>query len=133
MGLKTMKKTTQVMLVDDNPDVTWMVKKRLEKMEENLKIIVANSGQECFDLLKKGEIPDLFLLDIMMPNIDGWDVAAEIKKNPELKRIPIVFFTAKTDPSCKAFGKIVSADYIEKPIKIEELKRKIDNILKDKC
>ena len=128
-----MKKTTHVMLVDDNPDITGMVKKRLEKMEESLEIIVANSGQECFDILKGGEKPDLFLLDIMMPNIDGWDVAAELKKNPELKNIPIVFFTAKTDPSCKAFGKIVSADYIEKPIKIEELKRKIDNILNDKC
>jgi CheY-like chemotaxis protein len=127
-----MEKSTHIMLVDDNPDITRMVKKRLEKMEESFDVIVANSGQECFDILEKGEKPALFLLDIMMPNIDGWDVAAELKKNPELKNIPIVFFTAKTDPTCKAFGKILSADYIEKPIKIEELKKKIDTILKNK-
>jgi len=119
----------KIMLVDDNTDLTYIVKKRLEKLDSSYEVISANSGKECFELLKEGKIPDLILLDIMMPDIDGWDIFAKIKENPSWREIPIVFLTAKTDPYSKAFGKIPSQGYIEKPFEIPELKERIDKLL----
>lgn len=119
----------KIMLVDDNIDFTYAVKKKLEKIENNYEIISVNSGTDCINLLQQGTTPDLILLDIMMPDIDGWDVFAKIKENPTWKNIPIVFLTAKTDAYSKGFGKIAAADYIEKPFEIAELKQRIDNIL----
>ena len=119
----------KIIIVDDNKDLTRAVKRRLEKMDDSYDIICANSGKDCFNLLRDGQIPDLILLDIMMPEMDGWNVAAELKKNPQWTSIPIVFLTAKTDSSSKTYGKIVSADYIEKPFEIDDLKRRIDKML----
>jgi CheY-like chemotaxis protein len=120
----------KILLVDDNTDLTYITKKRLEQMDNNLKIISVHSGEECLKLLKEEEKPDLILLDIMMPEMDGWDTFAKIQKEPEWASIPIIFLTAKTDGYSKGFGKFTAADYIEKPLKIEELKKIIDSILK---
>jgi CheY-like chemotaxis protein len=65
----------------------------------------------------------------MMPGMNGWDVAAEIKKNPKWKKIPLVFLTAKTDSFSAGFGKIVSEDYILKPFELKDLKKSIDKYL----
>ena len=117
------------MLVDDNLDFTYAVKKKLEKIGTNYEVINVNSGNDCIKLLQQGTKPDLILLDIMMPDLDGWDVFAKIKENPTWKNIPVVFLTAKTDAYSKGFGKISADDYIEKPFEIDELKQRIDNIL----
>jgi len=124
--LRNMKR---IMLVDDNTDLTYVVKKRLEKLDSNYEVIGANSGKECFELLNEGRIPDLILLDIMMPDIDGWDIFAKLKENPSWRDIPIVFLTAKTDPYSRGFGKIPAQDYIEKPFEIPELKERLDKLL----
>jgi two-component system sensor histidine kinase/response regulator len=116
----------KVLVVDDNPDLILSVKIGLTDIDKEYKVIGANGGQECLEILKKGEIPDLILLDIMMPDINGWDVAAELKKNPVWREIPIIFLTAVTDPSSKTYGQIVSADYIEKPFNIEDLQERIE-------
>jgi len=84
---------------------------------------------ECFEFLKKGDRPDIILLDIMMPEIDGWQVFAKLKENPEWREIPIVFLTAKIDEYSKGFGKLSADDYIEKPFEIEDLKERINKIL----
>jgi len=119
----------KVMLVDDNTDFTYIVKKRLENLSEDYLVINANSGMECFELLKKGDLPDIILLDIMMPDMEGWDVFAKLKENAEWRNIPVVFLTAKTDSYSKGFGSISADDYIEKPIEIEKLKERIDKVL----
>jgi len=119
----------RIMFVDDNTDLTYVVKKRLEKLDSNYEVIGANSGKECFELLNEGKIPDLILLDIMMPDIDGWDIFAKLKENPSWRDIPIVFLTAKTDPYSRGFGKIPAQDYIEKPFEIPELKERLDRLL----
>ena len=119
----------RIMLVDDNTDLTYVVKKRLEKLDSNYEVIGANSGKECFEILNEGETPDLILLDIMMPDIDGWNIFAKLKENPSWRDIPIVFLTAKTDPYSKGFGKIPAQDYIEKPFEIPELKERLDKLL----
>lgn len=119
----------KIIIVDDNRDLTHAVKRRLEKMDNTYDVVSANSGEDFFKILREGAPPDLILLDIMMPHMDGWDVAAEIKKNPEWDSIPILFLTAKTDSSSKTFGKILSADYIEKPFEFNDLKKRIDKLL----
>ena len=117
----------KVMIVDDNPDLLYIVKKGLNK--EEFEVARANGGKECFELLNKGNIPDIILLDIMMPEINGWDVFAKLKEKPEWREIPIIFLTAKTDDYSKGFGKLTADDYITKPFEIPVLKGRIEKIL----
>ncbi len=120
----------KIMIVDDEPDLVFSIKYGLEDFSEEYKVIGAGSGRECFELLKNGQMPDLILLDVMMPEMNGWDVFAKLKENPEWREIPVVFLTAKTDPYSKGFGKMAATDYIEKPCDIKNLEKRIDKILK---
>lgn len=120
-----------IMVVDDNPDLIYSVKEGLSSISKNYEIVGAESGRKCLDMLKR-QIPDLILLDIMMPGMDGWDVCAKIKLDKKTEKIPIVFLTAKTDTISKGMGRLASADYIEKPFDIKDLKKRIDTIIKKK-
>jgi len=122
----------KILLVDDNLDLGYIVKNGLEKIDDKLEVISVNSGKECFRFLDEGNVPDLILLDIMMPEMNGWDVFARLKEKTKWRDIPIVFLTAKTDSYSKGFGKIPSEDYIEKPFEINELKQRLNNVLKRK-
>ena len=119
----------KVMIVDDNPDLLYVVKRGLEHMEDGYEVTGANSGKECFELLKRGDMPNIILLDVMMPEINGWDVFAKLKEKPEWREIPIIFLTAKTDDYSKGFGKLTADDYITKPFEIRDLKERVDKVL----
>ena len=119
-----------ILVVDDSPDVIYAIKHGLENLGDEYKVIGADSGMQCLELLENNQIPDLILLDIMMPEMSGWDVLAKLKEDPEWKKIPIFFLTAKTDDYSKEFGKISAQDYIEKPFKLTDLKKRIDKALK---
>ena len=119
----------KIMVVDDEPDQIFAIKTNLEDLSDGYEVIGADSGMQCLELLKNNQIPDLIFLDVMMPGMNGWDVAAEIKKNPIWNKIPLVFLTAKTNSFSKTFGGIVSEDYITKPFGIKELKESIDKLL----
>jgi len=119
----------KILLVDDDTDILYAVKISLEKLSDGYEVTGVNGGMECFEFLKKGDRPDIILLDIMMPEIDGWQVFAKLKENPEWREIPIVFLTAKIDEYSKGFGKLSADDYIEKPFEIEDLKERINKIL----
>ncbi len=118
----------KIMNVDDDPDQTFTVKKRLEKLGD-YEVIRIDSGEKCLNYLENNETPDLILLDIMMPEMNGWEVYKKLRKNDNWKNIPIVFLTARTDSFSKGFGKILGDCYIEKPFEIDDLKNKIDKIL----
>jgi len=120
----------KVMVVDDDLGVIYTVKHGMENLDKDYKITPVTSGKECLDLLQKKEIPDLILLDIMMPEMSGWEVHKRIKDNDEWKKIPIVFLTARTDHIAKQAGGFLGDDYIEKPFKVPELKARLDKILK---
>lgn len=120
------------MIVDDDPGVIYTVKQGLEGSFSDYKVISAENGKKCLDMLGKKEIPDVILLDIMMPEMSGWETLDKIKKNPLWKNIPVVFLTARTDRIAKNAGGFLADDYIEKPFKIPELKQRIDKILKTK-
>jgi CheY-like chemotaxis protein len=120
----------KILIVDDDPGVTHTVKYGLEGLDEDYEVIAVDSGEKCLQMLKNNEIPDLILLDIMMPEMSGWQTQEKIKENISWKNIPIVFLTARTDHAAKKAGSFFADDYVEKPCKITDLKQKIDKILK---
>ena len=117
------------MVVDDDVGVIYTIKRGMEDLDKDYKITTANSGEECLELLKNNQIPDLILLDIMMPGISGWELYKKIKENEMWKNIPVVFLTARTDRIAKEAGGFLAEDYIEKPFKVPELKVRIEKIL----
>jgi len=119
----------KIMVVDDDADIVDLTKTVLELGGFN--VIAAHGGEECLRLLEKEKV-DLVLLDIMMPEISGWDVAAKIKENPEWEKIPIVFLTAKGDTMSIGMGGMTSEDYIVKPFDKDALLYRIRTILEDK-
>ena len=127
--MKNKKNKKIVMLVDDNPDLLYSVKKGLESISKDVEVVTVESGRKCLQLLNKVK-PDLILLDIMMPDMDGWDTCAKIKNNKKTENIPIVFLTAKTDPVSRSMGGLASADYITKPFDMKDLKKRIDYAVK---
>lgn len=116
----------KIMIVDDEEDILFTVGKMLEM--DGYQVIKAENGEECLEKLKN-EKPDLVLLDIMMPGINGWDVAAKIKENPECKKVPIIFLTAKGDTMSVGMGGLAGDDYIVKPFNVKELKERINQVL----
>lgn len=119
----------KIMIVDDDPDMIYAVKHGLEYLTSNYEFLEVSSGSDCIKLLEKGEKPDLILLDIMMPVMDGWKVATILKANPLWKKIPLFFLTATTDDMCKGMGSLASEGYICKPFDILELKKRIEKII----
>jgi CheY-like chemotaxis protein len=121
----------KIMIVDDERDQIFSVKTSFEQLYSNeYEIIPAESGKKCFELLEKNLKPDLILLDIMMPEMDGWEVFDKLKAHQFWRNIPIIFLTARSDGLAESAGAMIADDYIEKPIDIEELKTRIDNALK---
>ena len=120
-----------ILYVDDKKDQIFFIKTAFEDLySKEYKIIPAESGKKCLELLDKNIIPDLILLDIMMPEMDGWEVFDKLKANPKWKNIPIVILTARTDGFAEQTGEFIADDYIKKPIDVKELKTRIDNVLK---
>ena len=119
----------KIMIVDDEPDIRYTIKDDLEDIYgDECEVISADGGEKCLEILKNNQIPDLILLDIMMPKMSGWELYDKIKDNPSWKHVPIVFLTARTDDIAKDAGVLLGKDYIEKPFEIEDLKRRIDKV-----
>lgn len=117
------------MIVDDEPAVRLSVKEGLKSMNVDYEIVEAEDSEECFKKLKNEVLPDLILLDIMMPKMDGWEVFDILKDNPSWRDIPIIFLTARTDDIAKKAGSFMAVDYIEKPFDLDDLKNRIDNVI----
>ena len=120
-----------ILYVDDKKDQIFFIKTSFENLYgDEYKIIPAESGKKCLELLDKTIIPDLILLDIMMPDMNGWEVFDKLKANSSWKKIPIVILTARTDGFAEKTGEFIADDYVKKPIDVKELKTRIDNVLK---
>lgn len=93
-------------------------------------VAVAHDGHQAVAMAASPPKPALLLLDVMMPGIDGHGVAAEIRKNPELKAVPIIFLTAKSGATDVIKGIQSGArHYITKPFKIDEVLAKVKKVL----
>ncbi len=115
----------KVMIVDDNMTNLIMAKKALE---DDYEILPVSSGQTALEFLHEmPEPPDLILLDVEMPEVNGFYVISEIKNNPKLATIPVIFLTAQDDPTTEVEGYSLGAvDYIKKPYSTMLLRKRLD-------
>lgn len=104
-----------VLAVDDSLDSLSLLSSILKEL---YRVKIANGGQKALDMLAAShELPDLILLDIMMPSVDGYEVCKKLKADPKTRDIPIIFLTAKTDIEDEEKGlELGAVDYITKPI-----------------
>ncbi len=109
----------RIMVVDDEAYIVELVKFNLEK--EGYQVSVATNGMEALDMIQY-ERPDLVLLDIMLPNVDGLEVCRTLKQNKDTSWIPIIMLTAKGEEIDTVLGLEMGADdYIKKPFSPREL------------
>ncbi|MBV1787363.1 EAL domain-containing protein [Marinobacterium sp. D7] len=119
-----------VLLVDDNPSNLKLLVDCLES--HDFRVAVATNGDEALKRLQRAHLakPDLILLDIMMPGIDGYETCRQIKLIPEISDIPIIFLSALSETPDKVYGFSLGAvDYITKPINLAEMIARVNTHL----
>ncbi len=118
----------KVLIVDDEEHITELIKFNLEN--NGYKTICADNGLDALKLAKE-ENPDLILLDVMLPGMDGYDVCKEVRKDNSICSTPIMMITAKGEEFDKVLGLELGADdYITKPFSIRELLARVKAILR---
>lgn len=119
---------TTILVIDDDELVSRTLQRALKMY--NYHVMVANSGTEGLQLARRHR-PDLFILDIMMPGADGYQVCRQIRGDPLLKDLPVLFLTAKAKDEDKIEGFRAGADdYLSKPFNMEELQLRVKAILR---
>jgi two-component system alkaline phosphatase synthesis response regulator PhoP len=120
---------SKIMVVDDEENIVKIVKTMLESAGHD--VITANSGRECLEILKH-EKPDLILMDVMMPGMDGWETCRKIKENSETKDIIVSMLTVKSEDEdkVKSFDEAIADWHISKPIRKERLVQTVEWLLK---
>jgi len=122
------KKDIKILLVDDDTDILEIVGFNLEA--EGFRIFKAHNGKEALVIAKK-ELPNLIILDVMMPEMDGIETCENLRKMPELQNTVITFLTARGEDYSQVAGFDVGADdYITKPIKPKLLVSKVKALLR---
>ncbi|MBS0619481.1 MAG: response regulator [Spirochaetes bacterium] len=117
----------KILLVDDQPNFTTMMSIKLKSMQ--FEVFTATNGQEGLDLALK-EIPDLIIMDIMMPVMDGFTAVAELRKNPKTANVLVIFLSAKGNPKDRDRAQELKAiDFIAKPFSPRELVDKIQKLI----
>jgi CheY-like chemotaxis protein len=116
----------KILVVDDEPDILKVVLFRLNKL--GYEVLTATNGIEALDSAREN-IPDLILLDLMIPVLDGVEVAKRLKSEEETKYIPIIVLTASTHKVAEKAKECQAEDYITKPFVPEELVEKIKKFI----
>ena len=120
----------KILLLEDD---SYMVKAITIRLEANdFEVVAALDGEEGL-AKSRSEKPDLIILDVMLPKMDGFDICRKLKIDKQYKDIPIIMLTAKFQPSDIRFGKEMGADaYMTKPFDSQALLAKIEELLKNK-
>ena len=119
----------RVLIVDDEPDVVKFIGIRIK--QAGYETLSAYDGQQCLDMVKK-EKPDLIILDLMLPKVDGYKVCGMLKHDGRYKDIPVIMLTALGSDTDKKLGYECGADaFITKPYQHEEVAAKIKELLKE--
>lgn len=118
----------RVVCIEDEPEMIDLV--RLILGRKGFNVIGANGGVEGLEAVRR-EKPDLVLLDLMMPDMDGWEVYQQIKADAELREIPVIVVTAKAQSIDKVLGLHIAKvdDYISKPFGPQELLESVEKII----
>jgi CheY-like chemotaxis protein len=121
--------TARVLCIDDEPGVVELITLILKP--QNIQVEGANSGPEGLEVMRQNP-PDAVLLDIMMPDMDGWEVYRQMKEDDELKEIPVIIVTARNS----SFEEIIAReragvnDYVTKPFVPNDLRSSLSKVLK---
>jgi len=119
-----------VLVVDDDAAIRTLVVKALQA--KGYQVAEASDGLQASELLGQlNPLPDLMICDVMMPTIDGFSLARLVKGHAELKGIPIIFMTAKSQPRDAATGMSLGArHYIQKPFRIADLLERVEKTIR---
>ena len=125
-----------IMIIDVSETDRFVHKKLIELYKLSDNVIQFNGGREALDFLKTNkangsEIPEVILLDVMMPDMDGWEVYQQMKADTVLREIPVVVVTAKAQSIDKVLGLHIAKvdDYITKPFGPQELLESVEKII----
>ena len=120
----------QILVIDDDPTLTKMVESRLNA--NGYAAVTSNDAAVGLEKAMK-QIPDLVILDVMMPIINGYNMCTLLKSEQKTRNIPIIMLTSRSEDQDKAIGKEVGVDaYLTKPFKMEELLKTVEDLLKSK-
>ena len=118
----------RVLLVEDEQDVAELIRYNLTK--EGYEVVLCGNGNEALRLARENR-PDVILLDIMVPQLNGWEVCRRIKKDPELATIPVIMVSGRVEEGDKVLGFEVGADdYVTKPFSPRELIARVRAVLR---
>ena len=121
------KPTDSILLVDDQPANLQLLSQTLESLGS--KLLFAKNGESALAIAQKAR-PDLILLDIMMPGIDGFEVCRRLKANPDTRKIPVIFLSALDETGDKVRGlQLGAVDYVAKPFQPEEVIARVNTHL----
>ena len=118
--------TQQILIVDDEADFIELVKFRLSDL--SCEFLVANDGVQALSQARQFK-PDLILLDILLPDLDGLSVCEILKRQPATKKIPIIFMSALSSDVTKRTAAMQAEDFFTKPLDLERLVNRVRNLL----
>lgn len=122
-----MNSKPRILIVDDTPTNIHVL---VQALQDNYHVKVATSGQLALAVARSAEKPDLVLLDVMMPEMDGYEVCRRLKDDPATKRIPVIFVTALDTPHDEEKGLDIGAsDYITKPFVLPIVRARVRNFI----
>lgn len=126
--MKNNKVKKKILVVDDEKDIVDILKYNLEK-EHEFDVLTAYNGKEALALVENH--PDLILLDIMMPELNGFEVCKQLKQNPATAKIPVIFLTAKENEIDEILGLELGADdYIHKPLSPRKVIARVKSVIR---
>ena len=122
------EQSKRLVYIEDEEEMIDLV--RLILSRRGYEVLGANGGREGLDLVRR-ELPDLVLLDLMMPDMDGWDVYQQMKSEERTRDIPVIVVTAKAQSIDKVLGLHIAKveDYISKPFSPQELLDSVEKVL----
>ena len=127
-----MEKQPYILVVDDDPDILDAVTTILDTQPYRLG--TARDGKQCMAKISE-EIPDLLILDLLMPRMDGWGVIREMRSEPRFNNVPIMILTTVIEDASRRRYELETnmamdvQDYVQKPVRPDELIRRVENLL----
>jgi two-component system alkaline phosphatase synthesis response regulator PhoP len=128
-----MSKEPFILIVDDDPDILEGITTILET--QPYRLATARDGKKCMEMIAE-EIPDLLILDLLMPRMDGWGVIREMRSEPKYAQVPILVLTTVVEDASRRRYELETGmtmdvqDYVQKPAKPTDLLKRVDKMLK---
>jgi two-component system alkaline phosphatase synthesis response regulator PhoP len=117
----------KILIVDDEPNIVMSLEYTFKK--SNFEVFIARDGQEALDIVKS-TFPDVIILDVMMPMVDGYATLEQIKKDANLKHTKVIFLSAKNKESDIQKGLALGADaYLTKPFSVKKIVEQVNDLL----